>query len=272
MGNESKQNRRLTSGLVALSSVAVLSVYTAGFFKTRPAAQELEGEGARRRLAAPVAVVAPASSPASAGRLIGPSPAPQESAAATPPPRVAAPRAASTEPTIAAMPAAATPAPRAASLPATLQAAPVVQPIAPAAAGPVVSPAAPALEPLAPIAPAVEPTAPAAPAPTAPPPLQITEGAPQPGDAVPIRYKDGKYYGWGSCRHGRIEARVIIEGGRITSSAITKCLTRYSCSWITSIVPQVVERQSPEVDYVTGATESADAFYYAIVEALNQAK
>jgi uncharacterized protein with FMN-binding domain len=65
---------------------------------------------------------------------------------------------------------------------------------------------------------------------------------------------------------------VIIEGGRITSSAITKCNTRYDCSWIKSIVPQVVERQSANVDYVTGATESADAFYYAVVEALNQAK
>ena len=34
--------------------------------------------------------------------------------------------------------------------------------------------------------------------------------------------------------------------------------------------PQVVSRQSPEVDYVSGATQSTNAFYYAVVEALVQ--
>ncbi len=31
-------------------------------------------------------------------------------------------------------------------------------------------------------------------------------------------------------------------------------------------------RQSPDVDNVSGATESANAFYYAVVEALKKAK
>jgi uncharacterized protein with FMN-binding domain len=35
---------------------------------------------------------------------------------------------------------------------------------------------------------------------------------------------------------------------------------------------QVVTRQSPEVDYVTGATQSTNAFYYAVVQALSKAK
>ncbi len=35
---------------------------------------------------------------------------------------------------------------------------------------------------------------------------------------------------------------------------------------------QVVSRQSPNVDYVSGATQSTDAFYYAIVDALSKAK
>jgi len=34
----------------------------------------------------------------------------------------------------------------------------------------------------------------------------------------------------------------------------------------------VVARQSPEVDYVSGATQSTNAFYYAVVEALARAK
>jgi uncharacterized protein with FMN-binding domain len=34
----------------------------------------------------------------------------------------------------------------------------------------------------------------------------------------------------------------------------------------------VAERQSAEVDYVSGATESTNAFYFAVVEALGKAK
>jgi uncharacterized protein with FMN-binding domain len=84
-------------------------------------------------------------------------------------------------------------------------------------------------------------------------------------------YKDGTYYGWGSCRHGDIQASVTIQDGRIASANITQCLTRYSCSWIAALPGQVVKRQSPEVDYVSGASQSTDAFYGAIVSALAKA-
>ena len=80
------------------------------------------------------------------------------------------------------------------------------------------------------------------------------------------------YLGRGTSRHGDIEAMVEIQGGRITNAVISQCLTRYSCSWIAVLVPQVVVRQSAEVDYVSGATVSSDAFYYAVTQALAQAK
>jgi len=64
----------------------------------------------------------------------------------------------------------------------------------------------------------------------------------------------------------------VIEHGKIASAQISQCLTRYSCSVIARIIPQVAERQSPDVDYVSGATQSANAFYYAVVEALGKAK
>jgi uncharacterized protein with FMN-binding domain len=86
------------------------------------------------------------------------------------------------------------------------------------------------------------------------------------------QWKDGTYLGWGSCRHGQIQARVVIEGGRIKSARVAQCLTRYSCDAIDSLPPQVVQRQSPEVDFVSGATQSTDAYYYAVVEALSKAK
>jgi uncharacterized protein with FMN-binding domain len=93
-----------------------------------------------------------------------------------------------------------------------------------------------------------------------------------PAAAEAAKWKDGTYKGWGTCRHGDIEAQVVIAGGRITSASISQCLTRYTCDVIGRLPPQVLQRQSAEVDYVTGATESANAFYYAVVEALGKAK
>jgi uncharacterized protein with FMN-binding domain len=86
------------------------------------------------------------------------------------------------------------------------------------------------------------------------------------------QYKDGTYLGWGSCRHGDIQASVVVEGGRIASAAIAQCLTRYSCSWIEALPGQVVSRQSTNVDYVSGATQSTDAFADAVADALSKAK
>jgi uncharacterized protein with FMN-binding domain len=84
--------------------------------------------------------------------------------------------------------------------------------------------------------------------------------------------KDGTYLRWGSCRHGDIQAQVVVAAGRIASASINQCWTRYPCSWISMLPGQVVARQSQNVDYVSGATESTNAFYDAIVEALAKAK
>ncbi len=98
-------------------------------------------------------------------------------------------------------------------------------------------------------------------------------GASPAGDAAPAaKWKDGTYTGWGFSRHGNIEAAVVIEGGRIASATISQCRTRYSCSVIERLPPQVAQRQSPNVDYVSGATQSADAFYGAVVSALGKAR
>jgi len=64
---------------------------------------------------------------------------------------------------------------------------------------------------------------------------------------------------------------VIIEGGRIQGATIIQCNTRYSCDVIDMLPPQVAARQSADVDYVSRATESANAFYYAVDEALTKA-
>ena len=109
------------------------------------------------------------------------------------------------------------------------------------------------------------------PAPAAPVNVAIDSSA-QPAEKAVAALKDGTYRGWGTSRHGDIEAAVEIRNGRISAAYITQCLTRYSCSWISHLPGQVVARQSPEVDYVSGATQSTNAFYYAIVQALAKAK
>jgi uncharacterized protein with FMN-binding domain len=40
---------------------------------------------------------------------------------------------------------------------------------------------------------------------------------------------------------------------------------------IDPLIHQPVERQSPDVDYMSHATESSDAYYYALVAALDNA-
>jgi uncharacterized protein with FMN-binding domain len=110
---------------------------------------------------------------------------------------------------------------------------------------------------------------PAAPAPVAIP----TETATAPEPAKPgANYKDGTYLGWGSCRHGDLQASVVIQDGRIASATIVQCLTRYPCSWIADLPKQVVTRQGPKVDYVSGATQSTDAYFDAVSSALAQAR
>jgi uncharacterized protein with FMN-binding domain len=125
-------------------------------------------------------------------------------------------------------------------------------------------------------APAPSPTEQSPEPPSAPPVAPtvaepVAEPAPAPAVAVQMKYKDGTYLGWGSCRHGDIQASVVILNGQIVSTAIATCATRYSCSWIDKLPGQVVDRQSPKVDYVSGATQSSDAFSDAITQALSKA-
>jgi uncharacterized protein with FMN-binding domain len=104
---------------------------------------------------------------------------------------------------------------------------------------------------------------------TASAPAAAGDTAPKAGDGA---LKDGTYLGWGTSRHGDIQASVVIENGRIAKASIAQCLTRYSCDIIDHLQKQIVDRQTPDVDVVGGATVSCDAFYWAVVSALKKAK
>ena len=233
-----------------MSSAAVLAVYAAGYTRTEAAAQKLETQSDERR-------------PGGQGRGRGSAPAVDASrnevaAPATPvasqthDPTPTAPPTATTNPTLLASAKAVVPGPSELSPTAT--------------SAPVSAPAVPEPAP-APVTAEhkVEPVAAPAPVVAAPPP------PPPPPPAAP-KWKDGTYTGWGTSRHGDIQAQVIIEEGRIKSATIAQCYTRYSCDVIDKIIPQVAQRQSPETDFVSGATQSTNAFYYGVVDALSKAK
>ena len=223
-------NQWIRNNLVTIGSAAVFTVYAAGFFRTRDAAQRFAGDAAQRH-AAPLATKGPSvqaiAPPAAAVR--------DEHSRHSDARRVAEPAPAKAAKSVAAS----------GSTTTAVVAAP---PAAPAAVAD---------------APAPQPASAA----TAP---DTAAAAIEKKDENAL--KDGTFSGWGTSRHGDIQASVEIKNGKVVSAWISQCLTRYSCSWISMLPPEVIQRQSAEVDYVSGATQSSNAFYYAIVEALKQAK
>ena len=266
--------KTVKKNLVALGSAAVLTVYAAGYLRTRPAAQRFDVEAAERR--PPVPTAGKTRAPGAAQPLVDPSSAGDQAGAgmAAGPSRV--------------RPA---PVPPSGASPLSKKVAvrqPSVMPASVAVTGSVhgtastTAPGAPVSVASARATDSTTKQTAATPPATTPLPAtdssgsagtgQASDSTTQPADKEPAPYRDGVYLGWGSSRHGDIQAEVEIKSGRIVSASISQCLTRYSCSWIAALPPQVVSRQSPEVDYVSGATQSTNAFYYAVVEALSKAR
>jgi uncharacterized protein with FMN-binding domain len=90
--------------------------------------------------------------------------------------------------------------------------------------------------------------------------------------AGPVTYQDGTYSGYGTSRRGDVEVAVVIQGGKIVSADVTRCMTQYPESRIARLPAQVVARQSAQVDRVSGATYSTQAYQQAVQQALNKAR
>ncbi len=234
------KNKKITNGLVALSSAAILSVYGLGYVRTdaAQALSNLDIPAIAIATAAPTATDAPSSQVAAYQSPLFPTataPSPADGSAQD----VASATATTTQPT--------------ATAPAAAASAPTTAATAPATATSVPSTAT-----TAPLARATSP------APTA---ASTTGSA-----ATTSLYKDGTYTGTGTSRHGNITASVVVQGGKIVSAAITQCGTRYPCSDISSLPGEVVSRQSATVDTVSGATDSSQAYRGAIQNAIAKAK
>ena len=234
-------NGKIANRLVALSSAAVLTVYAAGYMRTRAAAQRFDAEE-RPRVVIPAALL---SSERGAGQALvtsRPHAAPADNVPSSPPSlRATAPKSSAGQPAPAESsskaadvnkaaapgltstssgPASASPAPKAAKP--VAPAATLAQAPAPGQSSPVSKmPQAPtpgAAHADTVSGPAIAQVA-AAPVPAAEPPAAP---APPPGP----QFKDGTYNGWGWARHGEVEATVVVEDGRIVSTVISTCWTQ----------------------------------------------
>ena len=227
----------MSHGLVALSSAVVLAVYSAGYLRTQAAADRFTADADQRRPIAPTpATVAPTD-------LGIPNPA-------TPP---EAPPLVEAEPdTTPAAPRADEPAPSVSAIVTPTTVAPVA-PVETASKAPAAAPSEiPGITTRAAQNRVTSAdTPPVTPAPATAPIPAVTVVAETPATpvvaATPLattapaapRYKDGSFTGWGTSRHGDIEATVVILDGRITSATISQCWTRWPCSWVAALPGQV---------------------------------
>jgi uncharacterized protein with FMN-binding domain len=84
-------------------------------------------------------------------------------------------------------------------------------------------------------------------------------------------YADGTYSGTGTSRFGNVSVSVTMSGGKIASVQITRVTTTFPVSRIASLPAQVIQKQTANVNTVTGATYSSQAFKQAVQQALSQA-
>jgi uncharacterized protein with FMN-binding domain len=270
---QSKSNKKIANSLVVMSSAAIAAVYSAGFVRTRPAANRIVfersadlGPPARAIRSTDVPLRATESStppdhPQSASSIpmaqlpVSSPKADEHLSAMNHSPSRAEPNPRAIQAANAATEGSAAPTPRSSTeIVSTAPASTVSPSPTVASSGVAETPAAAAANPAA--------TPPATPAPTA--------STTPVGPAAPV-WKDGKYTAWGTCRHGDIQATVVIEAGRIVSAEITNCQTRYSCDVIENLPAKTVSRQKAKFDAIGGATESAYAYYGAVYWALDQA-
>ena len=86
------------------------------------------------------------------------------------------------------------------------------------------------------------------------------------------RYKDGTFTGSGMNRRGSIEVQVTIKKDIITDVAISHFAMHYSDRDVVGMPDEVLQKQSPQVENVSGATYSTEAFQNAVQDALDQAQ
>ncbi len=89
--------------------------------------------------------------------------------------------------------------------------------------------------------------------------------------ATSSNYRDGVYVATGASIFGDVTVAVKIQQHKIANVQITATTTSYSESWIDGLPAQALARQGANVDTVSGASYSSQAFRDAVQQALQQA-
>jgi uncharacterized protein with FMN-binding domain len=235
---------KLSGQLVALSSAAIIAVYSAGYYRTNAAAHQFAEQSAQIRGSVSVAAI---TLPSAVSRVAGSAAVPATSVSRNMP--------------------AAPPSANSSSEPSSASTTTHDFAAARQSASATTSPSADSHKTAVTVA-ADKSSAGVAAKTSATPAGDQAAAAPA---APPSPYKDGFYTGWGSCPHGNIQASVSIASGLIVDAYVSQCETRYPCAMLDKLTAEVVYQQSGDVDVVTGATESAYAFHVAVTQALAQA-
>ncbi|MFD0698955.1 FMN-binding protein [Paenibacillus sp. GCM10027628] len=85
-------------------------------------------------------------------------------------------------------------------------------------------------------------------------------------------YKDGVFKGTGTNRRGSIQVAVTVKSDKITDVEISHFAMHYSEDDVVHLPQEAVQKQSAQVQNVSGATYSTQAFKDAIQDALSQAR
>ncbi|MDB5083193.1 MAG: FMN-binding protein [Bacilli bacterium] len=98
------------------------------------------------------------------------------------------------------------------------------------------------------------------------------QSSPSPSSQIKSVYKAGTFTGTGSNRRGSIQVAVTIKNDKITDVTISDFAMHYSEDDVVGMPDEVVQKQSAQVDNVSGATYSTQAFEDAVQDALSQAQ
>lgn len=113
------------------------------------------------------------------------------------------------------------------------------------------------------------------------PPTSGSSGAPNPTNtpAPGASYKDGSYNGSvDDAQWGNVQVQVVIQSGKIANVVFLQYPDDRSRSIELNsyadprLVSEAIQAQSANVDIVTGATDTSDAFIQSLTDALSQAQ
>lgn len=104
-------------------------------------------------------------------------------------------------------------------------------------------------------------------------PPQINQAAVQTGANPSVtQYKNGTFSGTGSNRRGSIQVAVTVNNDKITDVEISHFAMHYTIDDVVGLPQEVLQKQSAQVQNVSGATYSTQAFKDAVQNALAQAR